>query len=84
MNGFWKFLSSKDNREILAWLGGGAVVVAGGLWAAIVYFYPPGKGEGGGGTKIEASCGSVGIGGNADGATITAGGAAANCPPKPK
>ncbi len=34
----WSFLSDPQNRAILAWLGGGFVVVAGGAWTAIQFF----------------------------------------------
>ncbi|HKK36727.1 MAG TPA: hypothetical protein VJ994_10585, partial [Paracoccaceae bacterium] len=30
----WRFLRDEKNRAVLGWIGGGAVVVAGGLWAA--------------------------------------------------
>src|ERR1700675_2976366 len=33
----WKFIHDSKNHEILSWLGGGAVVVVAGIWAAIVY-----------------------------------------------
>lgn len=39
MRAVWTFLSKKRNREILAWLGGGIVVVAGGLWTATTFFF---------------------------------------------
>ena len=83
MGGLWNFLLSKDNREILAWLGGGAVVIVAGLWTAFVYFHPPKGGDSGGATQLNANCGSVAIGGSASGATINAGGANANCAAKP-
>jgi hypothetical protein len=38
MEAIWRFLGDKRNRVILSWLGGGAVVVIGGLWAAFVFF----------------------------------------------
>jgi hypothetical protein len=38
MEAIWRFLGDKRNRVILSWLGGGAVVVIGGLWAAFIYF----------------------------------------------
>jgi hypothetical protein len=73
MSRFWDFIRLKGNRERLAWLGGGAVVVVTGLWTAFVYLFPlktePAIGE----TKLTASCGSVAIGGNVTDATITAG-----------
>ena len=45
MNAFWRFLRDKRNQQVLGWLGGGLVVSATGLWAAFVYFFPPGKSE---------------------------------------
>ena len=37
---FWSFLRRKQNREILGWLGGGAVVAAGGLWVLVTWLFP--------------------------------------------
>jgi len=37
------FLAKPKNQKTLPWLGGGAVVVIAGLWAAFVYFFPPKK-----------------------------------------
>lgn len=37
MRRLWSFLRLKRNREILGWLGGGAVVVIGGLWTAYTF-----------------------------------------------
>jgi TIR domain len=36
----WSFLANPKNQKTLSWLGGGAVVVIAGLWAAFVYFLP--------------------------------------------
>ena len=74
---FWSFLKAEENQKLLGWIGGGLVVLAGGLWAVFVHFYPapeakpPQK-------QIEAECGSVAIGGDVSGATITAG-SSGNC-----
>jgi hypothetical protein len=66
----WAFLQKKKNREVLGWLGAGLVVAAGGFWTAFVYFDSPHKSP----TKaLRADCGSVAIGGDVSGATITAG-----------
>jgi hypothetical protein len=35
---FWAFFYDPQNRDVLAWLGGGFVVIVGGLWAAFKYF----------------------------------------------
>jgi hypothetical protein len=34
----WAFLKDPANRDVLAWIGGGVVMVVGGLWAAIKFF----------------------------------------------
>jgi hypothetical protein len=73
MSGLWRFIRQKRNREILGWLGGGLVVLATGLWAAIVYFFPLQKPSEPKSANIEASCGGVAIGGNVTGATIMGG-----------
>jgi hypothetical protein len=41
----WAFLSNPDNQQTLAWLGGGLVVAAGGLWAAVKFFLPRSSGS---------------------------------------
>src|SRR5215472_3502129 len=87
MNALWRFLRDKRNQQVLGWLGGGLVVVATGLWAAFVYFFPPGKS-----TQtpalappsIQADRGGVAIGGNVTGATITTGGTRNPSNSKPK
>ena len=80
----WKFLSKDKNRAVLGWLGAGVVVVIGALWAALVYFMPASK-PGSPAAGVEASCGSVAVGGSATGTTITAGSVTAACgAPKPK
>lgn len=82
----WKWLGTTSNRERLAWLGGGAVVVIGGLWTAFVYVFPAKHGEDGSkSVTIDARCGGVGIGGNVSGTMITVGSAGpADCATKPK
>src|SRR3981189_2731717 len=39
----WAFLKSKTNREIVSWLGGGATVIAAGIWTAFVFLHHDGK-----------------------------------------
>ena len=75
MSDLWRFLKQKSNREILGWIGGGVVVVATGLWAALIYFLPA-QTRAPHGAAVEANCASVAIGGNVSGATISAGTAA--------
>ena len=38
MGGFWAFLSDPDNQRTLAWLGGGLMVLAGGIWTVVTFF----------------------------------------------
>jgi hypothetical protein len=89
-DGLWGFLRDKGNQQVLGWLGGGLVVVATGLWAAFVYFFPPGKSPEAKSPEptpasIQANCGGIAIGGGVTGSTITAGGTTnTDCAPKPK
>jgi hypothetical protein len=54
---------SKRNRGLIAWWGGGIVIVIAGVWAAFVYIFPP-KGDGGEGKgDVSASQGGVSVGG---------------------
>lgn len=36
--GLWAWLTVKSNRTVLAWIGAGLVVVAGGVWKVYLYF----------------------------------------------
>jgi hypothetical protein len=76
MGAYWKFVRQKRNREVLGWLGGGLVVAVTGLWAAIIYLFPPQKPSELRPANIQANCGGVAIGGSVTGATIN--GAAVN------
>jgi TIR domain len=89
-DGLWGFLRDKGNRQVLGWLGGGLVVVATGLWAAFVYFFPPGKSPEAKSPEptppsVQANCGGIAIGRDVTGSTITASTITnSDCPPKPK
>jgi hypothetical protein len=77
-DGFWEFLRDKGNQQVLGWLGGGLVIVATGLWAAFVYFFPPGKSPEAKSPEptppsVQANCGGIAIGRDVTGSTITAG-----------
>jgi hypothetical protein len=85
MSSLWEFIRQKRNREVLGWLGGGLVVAATGLWAAIVYFFPPQKHSEPRPHNVQADCGGVAIGGSVTGTTITAGATtSSDCSSKPK
>ncbi len=74
------FLRDEGNRALLAWIGGGLVVLATGFWAVFVHFYPTPEAKPGLPQKqIEVDCGSVAIGGDVSGTTITAG-SSGDCP----
>jgi hypothetical protein len=86
MGKFWSFLLDKANREVLGWIGGGLVVAAAGLWAVIVYVFPPSsKSSPSAGATTSANCGGIAVGGNVSGSTVTAGNATgSDCSQKPK
>ena len=72
---FWSFLKAEENQKLLGLIGGGLVVLSTGFWAVYVHFYPAPEAKPSPPQKqIEAECGSVAIGGDVSGATITAGG----------
>ena len=74
MTAFWTFIRLEANRQLLGWLGGGAIIVIGGLWTGYTYFYPPAKNGGsGGGTTVKAGDCSVVTSGTASGNTINCG-----------
>ena len=75
MASIWAFLKRKGNREILAWLGGGAVVVIGALWTAIVFFADHKKPDGNGPSVKAGDC-AVAAGRDAIGNAV-------NCDDKP-
>jgi hypothetical protein len=76
-DGLWGFLRDKRNQQVLGWLGGGLVVVATGLWAAFVYFFPLGKSPEAKSPEpvsVQADHGGIAIGRDVTGSTITTGG----------
>jgi hypothetical protein len=83
-NQIWSFLKSEENQKLIGWIGGGLVIAAGGLWAVFVHFFPAPEPKPSPPQKqIEAECGSVAVGGDVSGATITAG-SSGDCPkPRP-
>jgi hypothetical protein len=40
MGSVWTFLRGPANQRLLSWLGGGAVVFAGGIWAVVTWVWP--------------------------------------------
>jgi hypothetical protein len=77
------YLRDEGNRALLGWIGAGLAVVIGAIWTVFVYLHPsPGEKPSQPQKQIEADCGSVAIGGDVSGATITAG-SSGDCPKKP-
>lgn len=74
-NKICQFLQDEKNQRMVTLIGGGLVVVIGGFWAVFVWFFPAPEHK----PHIDANCGSVAVGGNVSGATITAGNSG-NCP----
>jgi len=66
----WQILENEKNRQVLGWLGGGAAIVAGGLWALVTFFYSPQPASQPSNVTVEAP-GGVGAGGDIRGSTIT-------------
>jgi hypothetical protein len=60
------FLRKPSNQRLLSWFGGGAVVVAGGIWAVVTYVWPAHETP----TAVCADQ-SVVIGGSVSGSTVT-------------
>jgi TIR domain len=75
-DGLWGFLRDKRNQQVLGCLGGGLVILATGLWAAFVYFFPPvkeAKSPEATPASVQANCGGIAIGRDVTGSTIAAG-----------
>jgi len=47
MRSIGAFLRKPGNQRLLSWLGGGAVIVAGGIWTVVTYVWPPHSPESG-------------------------------------
>ena len=89
MGSLWSFLAKSKNQKTLSWLGGGAVIVIAGLWAAFVYFFPLKKDGDAPGpqVKIDSSvkagdC-SIASSGTATGNTVNCGSSPTTPSPKP-
>src|SRR6266851_3257775 len=63
MGSVWVFLQKPRNRRLLSWFGGGAVVIVGGIWAAVSHVV---KAASDGPTAIEG----VAVGGSVSNSTI--------------
>ncbi len=81
----WAFLSDEKNQRTLAWLGGGLVVAAGGIWAVVTFVWPPHHEPGPTPAATSAQTGNCGIAsvGSSSGNSINCGNAAATPAAKP-
>jgi hypothetical protein len=70
MGSLWSFLSASKNQKTLSWLGGGAVVVIAGLWAAFLYLLPPEGGTKSSQPSVKTGNCGVGNSGTATGITL--------------
>ncbi|WP_447724309.1 hypothetical protein [Sphingomonas koreensis] len=68
MNSLLRFIRNRENREILSWLGGGAVAIVAACWMAITFFWDSGER---GGSRACAIEGSMAANGNINGSSIT-------------
>jgi hypothetical protein len=65
------YLPSKEQREIIAWMGGGLVIAIGGLWTLFVYFYPSDNISNAPTAGTSATAGGIVIGGNATNSRVS-------------
>jgi len=61
----WAFLRKPSNQRLLAWLGGGVVVIVSAIWAVVIYVWPHHEAP----TAVCADQG-IAIGGSVSGSNI--------------
>jgi SEFIR domain-containing protein len=66
----WSFLQQEKNRQVVGWLGGGVIVLAGGVWVVATFFYSPRPPPQTPDVNVEAP-GGVAAGRDIRGSTIT-------------
>jgi hypothetical protein len=64
LSSIWAYVQDPGHRELLGWIGGGAVVLAGGLWTAFTFFAGKDKPKPEPGRSVTASNGGVAAGGD--------------------
>jgi hypothetical protein len=62
LSSIWDFLKDGSNQAVLAWIGGGIVVVAGGLWTVFKFFLPTGKDKSAPSPSVQADRGGIAAG----------------------
>ncbi len=58
----WSFLQDETNRAVLAWIGGGLVVLIGGVWAVLKFILSKRTGKSAPAPTVTASHGSIAAG----------------------
>jgi hypothetical protein len=67
----WSFLENSSNRELLSWIGGGAVLFITGVWAVLRFFLTRNRiEESVPATNTSATNGGVVVGGNVQNSKI--------------
>jgi hypothetical protein len=63
LSSIWDFPKDGSNQAVLSWIGGGIVFVAGGLWAALKFFFPKEKDKSAPPPAVHADHGGFAAGG---------------------
>jgi hypothetical protein len=74
LNNLWSFLLDENNRDVLAWIGGGAVVIVCGVWAVVKFILSRRTGKSAPAPKVTATRGGVAAGRDISGSKIDTGG----------
>jgi hypothetical protein len=70
LSDIWSSLLDENNRTVLAWIGGGVVVVVGGVWAVVKFMVSDRKPKSTTGPSITATNGGVAAGRDIRGSKI--------------
>jgi hypothetical protein len=73
LDNIWSFLLDENTRAVLAWIGGGIVVVAGGVWAVLKFILSKQTEKNPPAPSVTATHGGVAAGGNISGSKIDTG-----------
>jgi hypothetical protein len=74
LDSVWAFLRDHANRDVLAWIGGGLIVVVGGVWAVVKFIVTNRKPARSAPRNVSADRGGVASGGDMSANKITTAG----------